>query len=334
MVMRPVSRRRFLQLAGGGVAATMLSDSIARALAIPANRATAVAAGRRAHRRPDAGEPVVRPLLRHDARRPRVRRPAPGDAAERQAGLAPGRRRHRGAAVPPRRCDDLGADVPRGPRPRLGPDAPGVQRRQLRPVGAGQDHHDAWRTCSARTSRSTTRWPTPSPSATPTTARCSARPTPTATTCGPAGRQRRQGRRPGHRQRRARLRLDDLPGAAAGRPGITWKIYQDIGDGLDAAGFWGWTSIAYIGNYGDNSLLYFNNYQNAAPGQPAVQTGPHRHRRQQDAATASSTSSRADVKRGRLPQVSWIVGARGVHRAPELARRTTAPGTSAGCSTR
>ena len=40
MVMRPVSRRRFLQLAGGGVASTMLSDSIARALAIPGHRAT------------------------------------------------------------------------------------------------------------------------------------------------------------------------------------------------------------------------------------------------------------------------------------------------------
>ena len=36
MLMRVVNRRRFLQLAGGSVAATMLSDSIARALAIPA----------------------------------------------------------------------------------------------------------------------------------------------------------------------------------------------------------------------------------------------------------------------------------------------------------
>src|SRR3977135_155972 len=40
MLMRDVSRRRFLQLAGGTVASTMLSDSIARALAIPAHRAT------------------------------------------------------------------------------------------------------------------------------------------------------------------------------------------------------------------------------------------------------------------------------------------------------
>src|SRR5437763_7838546 len=40
MLMPGVSRRRFLELAGSGVAATMLSESIARALAIPANRAT------------------------------------------------------------------------------------------------------------------------------------------------------------------------------------------------------------------------------------------------------------------------------------------------------
>src|SRR6185437_121147 len=38
--MREINRRRFLQLAGGSGAATRLSDSIARALAIPANRAT------------------------------------------------------------------------------------------------------------------------------------------------------------------------------------------------------------------------------------------------------------------------------------------------------
>jgi phospholipase C len=39
--------------------------------------------------------------------------------------------------------------------------------------------------------------------------------------------------------------------------GISWKIYQDIGLGLTAAESWGYTSDAYIGNYGDNSLLYF-----------------------------------------------------------------------------
>src|SRR5882724_3591337 len=49
--------------------------------------------------------------------------------------------------------------------------------------------------------------------------------------------------------------------------GISWKIYQDIGLGLDAANFWGW-GPPFIGNYGDNSLLYFHQYQNAAEGSP------------------------------------------------------------------
>ena len=87
--------------------------------------------------------------------------------------------------------------------------------------------------------------------------------------------------------------------------GISWKIYQDIGDGLDKAGVWGFTSDPYIGNYGDNSLLYFFNYQNAAPGSPLYQ----------GARTGTDVNSgggffdilAADVKSGRLPQVSWIV---------------------------
>ncbi|MGH9679757.1 MAG: alkaline phosphatase family protein, partial [Candidatus Acidiferrales bacterium] len=49
--------------------------------------------------------------------------------------------------------------------------------------------------------------------------------------------------------------------------GVSWKVYQDIGEGLDAAHYWGWTGDApYIGNYGDNSLLYFLQYQNAPDG--------------------------------------------------------------------
>jgi phospholipase C len=53
--------------------------------------------------------------------------------------------------------------------------------------------------------------------------------------------------------------------------GISWKVYQDIGAGLDAAHFWGWGSNAYIGNFGDNSLLYFHQHQNALPGDPLYQ---------------------------------------------------------------
>ncbi|GGF30484.1 non-hemolytic phospholipase C [Aliidongia dinghuensis] len=87
--------------------------------------------------------------------------------------------------------------------------------------------------------------------------------------------------------------------------GISWKIYQDIGTGLDAAGSWGWTSNAYIGNYGDNSLLYFHQYQNAQPGSPLYEK----------ARTGTNISAggtlfdvlKADIAANRLPQVSYIV---------------------------
>jgi phospholipase C len=87
--------------------------------------------------------------------------------------------------------------------------------------------------------------------------------------------------------------------------GITWKIYQDIGLGLTAEEFWGFTSDAYIGNYGDNSLLYFHQYQNAQPGTPLAN----------GAKTGTDISHggtlfdifRKDVARGNLPQVSWVV---------------------------
>ncbi len=89
------------------------------------------------------------------------------------------------------------------------------------------------------------------------------------------------------------------------KAGISWKVYQDAGAGLDADHFWGWGEDAYIGNYGDNSLLYFHQYQNAAPGSPLYE----------GARTATNISQggtlfdlfRADVASGKLPQVSWIV---------------------------
>ncbi|MBB5506322.1 phosphocholine-specific phospholipase C [Paraburkholderia atlantica] len=87
--------------------------------------------------------------------------------------------------------------------------------------------------------------------------------------------------------------------------GISWKIYQDIGTGLDANGSWGWTQNAYIGNYGDNSLLYFNQYRNAQPGNPLYD----------NACTGTNAANgdgyfdvlKRDVQNGTLPQVSWIV---------------------------
>jgi phospholipase C len=93
------------------------------------------------------------------------------------------------------------------------------------------------------------------------------------------------------------------------RAGISWKVYQDSGVGLDAAGFWGWTGDPYIGNYGDNSLLYFHQYQFAAPGTPLAdraKTGTtiNAQNRQPE---HLMDNFREDVLRGRLPKVSWIV---------------------------
>jgi phospholipase C len=86
---------------------------------------------------------------------------------------------------------------------------------------------------------------------------------------------------------------------------VSWKIYQDAGDGLDGPGSWGWTNDAFIGNYGDTSLLYFDNYRNAKPGDALYDK----------ARTGTNAKSgqnyfdilRADVASGNLPQISYIV---------------------------
>jgi phospholipase C len=89
------------------------------------------------------------------------------------------------------------------------------------------------------------------------------------------------------------------------KAGISWKIYQDQGEGLDASGAWGWTSDAYIGNYGDNSLLYFDQYRDAKPGDPLydkARTGTNAKNGQD-----FFEILKADVVGGTLPQISWIV---------------------------
>ncbi len=87
--------------------------------------------------------------------------------------------------------------------------------------------------------------------------------------------------------------------------GVSWKIYQDIGLGLTAAESWGWGSDPYIGNYGDNSLLYFKQFQNSQPGSPlyeAALTGTN-----VSAAGTFFDQLTADVQSANLPSVSWIV---------------------------
>jgi len=89
--------------------------------------------------------------------------------------------------------------------------------------------------------------------------------------------------------------------------GISWKIYQDDGTGLDAADFWGFTDNAFIGNFGDNSLLYFLQYQNAPDNSLLAQKA-------RTGTDIRNTSFRglfdilsADIQNNQLPQVSWVV---------------------------
>jgi phospholipase C len=87
--------------------------------------------------------------------------------------------------------------------------------------------------------------------------------------------------------------------------GISWKIYQDAGAGLDGPHFWGWGSDAYIGNYGDNSLLYFHQYQDALPGSPLF-VGARTATNISEGGTLFDQFAE-DVRTNALPQVSWIV---------------------------
>lgn len=92
--------------------------------------------------------------------------------------------------------------------------------------------------------------------------------------------------------------------------GISWKVYQDKGDGLFQSDsvWWGWTSDAFIGNYGDNSLLYFKQYQDALPGTPLAdraKSGTEVKFQNRDPMQLLA-DLRADIAADRLPQVSWI----------------------------
>jgi phospholipase C len=92
--------------------------------------------------------------------------------------------------------------------------------------------------------------------------------------------------------------------------GITWKVYQDKGDGLFASDtvWWGWTQDPFIGNYGDNSLLYFKQYQEALPGTPLAErakSGTQVKDHNRDPLRLLG-DLRADLAAGCLPQVSWI----------------------------
>src|SRR5262245_63786459 len=47
--------------------------------------------------------------------------------------------------------------------------------------------------------------------------------------------------------------------------GVSWKIYQDLAGATFAPDFGGVGPTSFAGNFGDNTLLYFNQYATAAP---------------------------------------------------------------------
>jgi len=89
--------------------------------------------------------------------------------------------------------------------------------------------------------------------------------------------------------------------------GVSWKIYQDVGTGLDKGGKWGCADDAYVGNYGDNSLLYFNQYRDAVPGSPLYDKARTGTNIAGAAKQGLFDLLKADVANGTLPSVSWIV---------------------------
>ena len=314
MLMRAVSRRRFLELAGGGVAATMLSDSIARALAIPANRST------RSLR--DVEHIVV--LTQENRSFDHyfgVMRGVRGFGDPHPAMLPSGKpvwfQAEGTIVVPPfHPSDPNGAD--------------NLALTFIEDLDHNWDpthqmfnggNWDQWlptktTTCMAHLERSDLPFHYALADA--------------FTVCdgyhcsvfGPTDPNRyyiwtgwdgNDGKGGG-----PVIANDEIGYSWTTYPerlqaaGISWKIYQDIGHGLDKAHAWGWTpDDPYIGNFGDNSLLYFLNYQNATPGNPLydrARTGTN-----VDTLVGNDDRARglfeilaADVANDRLPSVSWI----------------------------
>ena len=303
MRMRDVNRRRFLQLAGGSVAATMLSDSIARALAIPANRAT---------RSLEDVEHIV--VLMQENRSFDhyfgVLRGVRGFGDPHPVTLPSGKsvwyQTEGSTVVPPFR-----------------PDVGNLALTFIEDLDHGWDgthqmfnggNWDQWlpattTTCMAHMERSDLPFHYALADAFTV---CDAN---HCSMLGPTDPNRyymwtgwdgndRKGGGPVIANDEIGYSWQTYPELLQAA-GISWKIYQDQGAGLDAAHFWGWGSDAYIGNYGDNSLPYFLQYQNAPNNSPLAER----------ARTGTDVSQGGgffdilanDVKTGQLPSVSWIV---------------------------
>src|SRR5262245_7424689 len=107
--------------------------------------------------------------------------------------------------------------------------------------------------------------------------------------------------------------------------GVSWKIYQDLPTIGFRDGNFGWSGDnKFLGNYGDNTLLYFNQYFNAPVNSPlfknacigtqieSIKPSPDAKAKDWRAwADHLFDDFRNDVKSGKLPQVSWVVAPEG-----------------------
>jgi phospholipase C len=92
--------------------------------------------------------------------------------------------------------------------------------------------------------------------------------------------------------------------------GVSWKFYQDVGLGLTPAQFEGFTDNPFIGNFGDNSPLYFLQYQNAQPGSALFEkarTGTDLFNGGAFNGGSLFQQLQSDVMNNTLPEVSWVV---------------------------
>jgi phospholipase C len=106
--------------------------------------------------------------------------------------------------------------------------------------------------------------------------------------------------------------------------GVTWKIYQDLHGATFAPDFGDGTGNQFAGNFGDTTVLYFNQYataptssplfQNACTGTDILKIIPGAGAPEQDWKAWQEhlfDNFRNDVESGKLPQVSWISAPQG-----------------------
>jgi phospholipase C len=112
--------------------------------------------------------------------------------------------------------------------------------------------------------------------------------------------------------------------------GVTWKIYQDLAGATFKPDFGDGTANSFVGNFGDNSVLYFNQYATAATTSPLFQNACTGTEISKTIPSTGATEAewlawaetlfdtfRSDVKSGKLPQVSWLAAPAGYTEHPD-----------------